>query len=185
MNKRLQWLLVLVLMLCGVTAAYAADNTVRQQKFISLDNKVQSIKQEAIDIGKEIALLEEQLLFPPNTQFLVYVSADVDETFKLMQIMLKVGDRQAVNYMYDVAEQEALLNGGIHQLYKGNLAQGKHKLEVTYMGMIDKRMVRKQLIYDIVKGKDTASIQLQISGKKLNDAGSQKKEPSYTMKEWN
>lgn len=174
------------LVLLGVCASVQAAETdaLRQQKFISLDNRVQSIKQEAIDIGKEIAILEEQLLYPPETQFVLYLAADVDETFKLMQVMVKIGEKATVNYMYGAGELEALVNGGVHQLYKGNLTQGKHKLAVIYMGMIDKRMVRKELSYEITKGQGPAVIELQISGKKLTSSGGDRKEPAFGLKEW-
>lgn len=181
MKRILSWLVLLGV--CAVAQAAETD-ALRQQKFISLDNRVQSIKQEAIDIGKEIAILEEQLLFPPETQFVVYLSADVDETFKLMQVLIKVGEVSTANYMYDTAELEALLNGGVHQLYKGNLTQGKYKLSVIYMGMIDKRMVRKELNYEINKGKGPAVFELQISGKKLTASGGDRKEPTFGIKEW-
>lgn len=175
--------LILVLALC-MEAVQAAENVTAQQKFMGLDSKVQSIKQDALDVGKEIAILEEQLLYPANTQFVIYLSADVDDSFKLVQALVKVDDRQIANYMYDVAEVDALQNGGIHQLHKGNLTLGKHRLTVSYMGKVGKKMNRYESRYDFEKGKDTATLELKVTGKKLMEPNMAPKEPQFSVKDW-
>src|SRR5580698_2313090 len=45
--------------------------------FKSLDGDVQGLKKEVLDLNKDLFLLEEELLFPANTQVAVFVSLDV------------------------------------------------------------------------------------------------------------
>src|SRR5262245_27518129 len=53
------------------TVAAATDST---EGFKSLDQDVQSLKKEVLDLNRELFVLEEELLFPANTQVAVFVS---------------------------------------------------------------------------------------------------------------
>ena len=48
-----------------------------------LDEEVQDLKAEVLNLNRELFLLEEELLFPANTQIAVFVSMDVGEFFAL------------------------------------------------------------------------------------------------------
>jgi len=43
----------------------------------SLDTRIQSLKQEAMELNRDLLVLEEELLFPASTQTAVFVSIDV------------------------------------------------------------------------------------------------------------
>ena len=51
-----------------------------------LDEEVQSLKEEVLILNRELFSLEEELLFPSNTQFAVYVSVDVGEFFDMEMV---------------------------------------------------------------------------------------------------
>src|SRR5688500_14665630 len=47
----------------------------------ALDETVQDLKKDVVDLNKELFVLEEELLFPANTQVAVFVSMDIGEFF--------------------------------------------------------------------------------------------------------
>ena len=59
--------------------AKAAEGT----EFHALDADVQDLKKQVLDLNKDLFLLEEELLFPSNTQVAVFVSMDVGDFFGL------------------------------------------------------------------------------------------------------
>ena len=83
--------LVAVLLLLGsplmVSAAEDGGPTASQQ---SLDNKIQDLKKEVLKLNRDLFLLEEDLLFPANTQFSVFVSIDSGNLFALDSVQLQI-----------------------------------------------------------------------------------------------
>ena len=52
-------------------------------EFRTLDEDVQDLKKQVLDLNRDLFLLEEELLFPANTQVAIFVSMDVGEFFGL------------------------------------------------------------------------------------------------------
>jgi hypothetical protein len=52
----------------------------------SLDEEVQGLKQEVLELNRDLFLLEEELLFPSSTQMSVFVSVDIGGYFDLDSI---------------------------------------------------------------------------------------------------
>ncbi len=181
--KQTYLIIALILaLLCGYS--WAEEEAVEtQEQFKSLDNRIQNLKRSAVDLGKEITILEEELLFPASTQYGLYLSMDTDDTYKLITVIVKLDGEVVNNYMYDVSELDALGNGAVHQLHKGNLKTGKHTLNITYMGKIGSRMARLTSDYEFEKGDKPIYIELNISGKGLGKSGGDK-EPTIKIKQW-
>jgi hypothetical protein len=100
----------------------------------ALDEEVQAIKKEVVDLNRDLFVLEEELLFPANTQVAVFLSMDVGEFFALDTVELRVDDKQVAKYLYTPREAEALLKGGVQRLYLGNLRVGNHELVALFTG---------------------------------------------------
>ena len=90
----------------------------------ALDEEIQGLKKDVVDLNRDLFVLEEELLFPANTQVAVFLSMDVGEFFALDSVELHVDDKQVTNYLYTPREAEALLKGGVQRLYLGNLRPG-------------------------------------------------------------
>ena len=86
----------------GVAAAAQPDDT------RALDEEIQSIKKEAVELNRDLFVLEEELLFPANTQVAVFLSMDVGEFFALDTVELRVDDKQVAKHLYTPREAEAL-----------------------------------------------------------------------------
>jgi hypothetical protein len=90
-------------------------------KFRVLDEDVQSLKKEVLDLNRDLFLLEEELLFPANSQVAFFVSLDVGEYFELDSVNLKIDGKEVANYLYADREIGALARGGVHRVHMANL----------------------------------------------------------------
>lgn len=124
--------------LCIVLAAllsFAANaNEVSRDQIKGLDEQVQDIKKDVLNLSTELAMLEEKLLFPSNTQVSLFVSMHKGDDFRLDSVQLKLNEKVVAQHLYSFRELEALQSGGVQRLYLGNIKTGEHELVVSYTG---------------------------------------------------
>jgi hypothetical protein len=147
--------------------------------FKTLDQEVQGLKKDVIDLNKDLFVLEEELLFPANTQVAVYVSMDVGSFFALDSVTVKIDNKEVKNYLYTAREADALLKGGVQQIYLGNLKVGKHELVAFFTGKGPvERNYRRGATINFDKGVGAKYLELKISDKVP------KHQPEFTIKDW-
>ena len=100
----------------------------------TLDGRIQDVKSDVIKLNRDLLVLEEELLFPANTQVALFVSMDVGKMFQLDSVQIKLDDKVVANYLYTALEVEALHRGGVQRVYLGNLRSGKHELVAFFTG---------------------------------------------------
>jgi hypothetical protein len=145
----------------------------------SLDTRIQSLKQEAMELNRDLLVLEEELLFPASTQVAVFVSVDVGTLFDLDSVQLKLDDLVVTNYLYTEREAQALHRGGVQRLYMGNLKTGKHELVAVFTGKGPRwRDYRRGTTLTFEKGTDPKYIELQIRDETRGQ------QPEFRVKEW-
>ena len=148
-------------------------------EFQSLDQEVQALKKEVLDLNRELFVLEEDLLFPANTQVAVFVSMDVGDFFALDSVTLKVDNKEVANYLYTEREAQALLKGGVHRVYIGNLKAGDHELLALFTGQGPHvRDYRRGATIKLTKGVGAKYVELKISDRAT------KEQPEFIVKEW-
>ena len=148
-------------------------------EFRSLDQEVQALKKEVIELNKDLFVLEEELLFPANTQVAVFVSLDVGSFFAVDSVTLKIDDKEVGNYLYTAREAEALMRGGVHRMYLGNLKVGKHELVAFFTGKgTHERDYKRGATLNFEKGIGAKYLELQISDRV------RKQQPEFIVKEW-
>ena len=158
----------------AVTTAPAAS-----EDFKSLDEEVQGLKKEVLDLNRELFVLEEELLFPANTQVAVFVSMDVGEFFALDSVTLKVDNKEVANYLYTEREAQALLKGGVHRVFIGNLKAGEHEFVALFTGQgPNARDYRRGATIKVEKGVGAKYLELKISDRAV------KAQPEFVVKEW-
>lgn len=170
----------------GVTATPLADTSTPApsapaggDSFKSLDEEVQALKKEVLDLNRELFVLEEELLFPANTQVAVFVSMDVGEFFALDSVTLKLDNKEVANYLYTEREAQALLKGGVHRVFIGNLKAGEHELIALFTGQgPNQRDYRRGATIKLEKGVGAKYVELKISDKAV------KAQPEFIVKEW-
>jgi hypothetical protein len=148
-------------------------------EFKTLDQEVQGMKKEVIDLNKDLFVLQEELLFPANTQVAVYVSMDVGAFFALDSVTLKIDNKEVKNYLYTAREADALLKGGVQEIYLGNLKAGKHELVAFFTGKGPvERGYKRGATISFDKGVGAKYLELKITDRVT------KHQPEFKIKDW-
>ena len=145
----------------------------------SIDEDTQQLKKDVVDLNRDLFVLEEELLFPANTQVAVYLSMDVGEFFALDSVTLKLDNKQVTNYLYTPREVDALLKGGVQRLYLGNLKVGNHELVAVFSGKgPDNRDYRRGASLKFDKTIGAKYLELKIEDRQ------RKMQPEFEIKDW-
>lgn len=148
-------------------------------EFRSLDEDVQALKKEVLDLNRDLFLLEEELLFPANSQVAFFISLDVGEYFDLDSINLKIDGKDVSNYLYTEREVSALHRGGVHRLHMENLKVGEHELVAVFTGKgPNVRDYRRGATMNFDKGIGAKYVELEITDRVT------KQQPEFVIKEW-
>ena len=184
-TNRLLISLLTAFLAMGAMTAIAQDasetdfEAAQREKFRSLDQDVQSLKKEVLDLNRDLFLLEEELLFPANSQVAFFVSMDVGEYFDLDSINLKIDGKEVANYLYTEREADALVRGGVHRVHMANLKTGEHELIATFVGKgPNVRDYRRGATLTFDKGIGAKYIELEITDRV------KKQQPEFVIKEW-
>jgi hypothetical protein len=166
------------LLACLATSGLLGGGALAED-FASIDRDVQALKQEVLALDRDLFMLEEELLFPANTQVAVFVSMDVGEFFQLDAVSLQVNGREVANYLYTDREVEALLRGGVHRLFMGNLRAGEHELVAVFTGIgPHAREYRRGAEVRVEKGIGAKFVELRISDVE------RRMQPEFVIREW-
>jgi hypothetical protein len=105
--------------------------------FRSFDESLQSLKKEALELNRDLFLLEEELLYPANSH---------------------------ANYLYSQREASALVRGGVHRLHTENLTPGEHELLADFIGTgLHVSDYRSGATINIKKGIGAKYVELEIT----------------------
>lgn len=161
----------------AATPAAAAEPAAGTSK--GLDSEVQGLRKDVLDLNRDLYMLEEDLLFPANTQIAVFLSLDVGTYFALDSVQVKIDNKEVANYLYTEREVDALTRGGVHRIYLGNLKTGKHEIVALFTGKGPHDVDYKRganLTFE--KGVGAKYMELRISDR----ASAQ--QPEFIVKEW-
>ncbi len=161
----------------ATTTAAPADESAVDTR--GLDEEIQGLKKDVVDLNKDLFILEEELLFPANTQVAVFLSMDVGQFFALDSVQLKIDQKEVINYLYTPREVEALLKGGVQRLYLGNLKVGAHELVAFFNGKgPNERAYKRGASLHFEKGVGAKYLELKI------DDRQRKLQPEFEIKDW-
>lgn len=145
----------------------------------TLDKELSALKADVADLEAALLELEEDILYPKDTQLAVFLSLDVKDFFRLDAIELSVDGRQISSHIYSQQEHQALQRGGIQRLYLGQLSPGEYELTAVLDGKdANENYFRKQQTFSVVKEEDAARIELSLQAQASSD------DLQFTMKRW-
>lgn len=163
----------------AASMAAGADDEASREKFRGLDQDVQDLKKEVLDLNRDLFLLEEELLFPANSQVAFFVSMDVGEYFELDSVNLKIDGKEVSNYLYTEKEVGALMRGGVQRVHMANLKTGEHELVAVFVGKGPQaRDYRRGATMTFSKGIGAKYVELEITDR------IKKQQPEFVIKEW-
>jgi hypothetical protein len=181
---------LLISLVVSVTLALAATTVAQETEtmdteagsrteFRSLDEDVQDLKKEVLDLNRDLFLLEEELLFPANSQVAFFISMDVGEYFEVDSVNLKIDGKEVANYLYTEREAGALVRGGVHRVHMANLKTGDHELIAVFTGTgPHTRDYRRGATMTFKKGIGAKYMELEITDRV------KKQQPEFVIKEW-
>jgi hypothetical protein len=145
----------------------------------TLDGRVQDVKSDVIKLNRDLLVLEEELLFPANTQVALFVSMDVGKMFELDSVQIKLDDKVVAAYLYTPLEVAALHRGGVQRVWLGNLKTGEHELVAYFTGKgPHDRDYKRGATVKFDKGTEAKYIELRIK----DSMG--KLQPEFDVKLW-
>lgn len=153
------------------------SNRPHSQKNVNAD--IESLKNEVLELNRDLFVLEEDLLFSANTQINVFLSMNAGKLFHLDSVQLKIDDTIVSNYLYTHHELEALSRGGVQRLYIGNLTSGEHEITAIFTGQgPSKRSFKRATSQKIEKTNEAQFVELKI----IDNAA--KEQADFLMKIW-
>ena len=153
-----------------------ADSGSENQSF---SEKINNLKQQVLELNRDLFILEEELLFPVNTQINVFVSIDVGYLFELDSVQLKIDDKVVSNYLYTEREIQALQRGGVQRLYVGNMTTGEHELTAFFIGKgPSNRDYKRASTISVTKTDEAQFVELKIK------ANVSEEQPGFSIKVW-
>ena len=145
----------------------------------SLEADIEALKKEVLSLNRDLFILEEDLLFPANTQFSVFLSMNKGLFFSLDSVQLKIDDKNIANHLYTERELAALKRGGVQRLYIGNLASGEHEIVAIFIGIgPNGRDYRRGESLVIEKSTEPQFVEFMIT----DDTA--KEQPSFDVRIW-
>lgn len=144
-----------------------------------LSQDIEALKQSALELNRDLLILEEDLLFPANTQVAVYVSVDVGYFFQLDGVKLKIDDKLVASHLYTEKQNSALSRGGIQRLYLGNLKTGTHEITAFFHGIgPHDRDYKRGATYQLNKDQKPTMLEINITD------STEAMQPKFEFKEW-
>ena len=180
MAKTIISLIALVTLSFSVaTVAQDNDEADSREEFRSIDRDVQTLKKEVLDLNRDLFLLEEELLFPANSQVAFFLSMDVGAYFELDSVNIRIDGKEVANYLYTVREADALIRGGVQRVHMANLKTGDHELVAIFTGKGPQvRDYRRGATLNFNKGIGAKYVELEITDRV------KKQQPEFVIKEW-
>ncbi|MEW8319740.1 MAG: AraC family transcriptional regulator [Candidatus Thiodiazotropha sp.] len=166
-----------ILLLCCLDFSLSAEPLSEKGK--GLDKQVEDLKKAVIELNRELFILEEELLFPGNTQVSIFLSLDIGNYFKLDSVQLHIDNKELANHLYTEREVKALQRGGVQRLYLGNIKAGEHELVAFFTGVGPKgRDYKRGATVSFNKGIGPKYLELKI----VDSVALQ--QPDFEIREW-
>lgn len=169
------------LLLANVLPGFAQDtgdgNDAKSDS--ALEQEIQDLKQEVMNLNRDLFILEEEILFPSNTQVQFFVAMDSGSFFQLDSVQLHIDGKEVTNYLYTEREIEALERGGVHRLHLANLSTGEHEVVAHFTGVGPKgRDYRRAAELTVNKTLGPQYVEIAIR----DDTASQ--QPKFAIRQW-
>lgn len=124
-----------LLLLTLILGFYSASVNANEDNDETLELSIEALKKEVLSLNRDLFILEEDLLFPSNTQFSIFLSVNAGHLFILDSVQIRIDDKNVANHLYTERELAALKRGGVQRLYIGNLPSGEHEIVAFFTGI--------------------------------------------------
>ena len=165
---------VLLLALVGTSV-----QAMQQETTQPLQQDMAQLKQQVIQLNRELFLLEQALLFPPETQLSLFLSVDTGQFMQIDSVELLLDDEPVGGHLYTPTQLEALKRGAIQPLLQLNIDAGQHQLTAVFVGKgPDNRDYRRAVNYSFEKKAESVLLELQVNDRSSNY------QPEFVIQPW-
>lgn len=162
--------LLLVALMMWVPALVSAND---------LESEINRLKADVADLASELYALEETMLHPADTQVAVFLTLATKDALQLDSVELFIDDTPVSSHLYTDLERQSLQQGGVQQIFLGNLPLGDHHLKAVLTARTDNdRYVRREASHRFRKEPGESRIQMTL------DARAPDFEPRVAFREW-
>ena len=177
-NQTHQYLTIFLLSLC-LSAAFTSSLALASENNTSINRQAENLKKDLLELNKEMFILEEELLFPGNTQVAIFVSLDAGSLFNLDYAKVIINKKPVNYHLYTNNEIDSLTRGAVHRIHTTNLNKGKHELVIIIGGFdAQGREIKRAAELEFSKSDGTQFIELRI----LANVDSQR--PEFEFNVW-
>lgn len=168
--------LFLLLLCCILQTAYAEEDISTES---ALAQDINDLKEQVIALNRDLFILQEELLFPAETQVAVFLSIDSGSFFNLDSVEIIIDKKPVQFHLYTEHQRQALERGGIQKIWIGNIKQGEHEIVVHFKGLTYKqRAIERATSLNFEKTDEPAMLEIRIV-----DA-TQDMRPHFSIKQW-
>lgn len=139
-----------------------------------LDTSLQLLKQQALELERDVLILEEQVEHP----LVIYFSMQASSKFRLQSLHILLDGQPLIIHEYDSLTRDALHKGGAQLVYQGRLAAGEHELIAYYRNNRDYQRGSKRVINKTLQAKFIEVVVRQEPG------AESRSQPELTIREW-
>ena len=153
--------------------------SLRASEPLNTDAEIQDLKQQVLELNRDLFILEEELLYPGDTRLSVFVSLDAGELFSLDAVQLSIDGEVVTHYLYTDHQLQALQRGGVQRLYTENVKAGAHELVAVFTGKGPHgRDYRRATELVIDKQRGSKNLELKIVDNAVTG------QPDFKVREW-
>jgi hypothetical protein len=166
------------------TTASTPAATVSALPAAPLASQLQDVKNQVMQLNRDLFLLEEDLLFPASTQLGIYLSMDAGILMPLDAIELRLNGDKIGGHLYTPQQTQAIQRGALQRVYAGNIKSGEHTLTVVLTGRFvpglgaQDQAYRRAIEYKFKKETDPVWLEIKV----IDDTNSQ--QPALEVKAW-
>ncbi len=144
-----------------------------------IDHAIDQLRAEVSEHSARVFALEQRLLHPADSRLSVFLTLGSPDALELDSVELFVNGKPVVSHLYSEREQEALEEGGVQQLFVGNLPNGSHSLKAVVTARSgNDRFLRRESSYRFQKRPGSLRLQMTLEAKAPDF------EPRVSFLEW-
>ena len=142
-------------------------------------SEIESLREQAIEINRDLYLLEQELLFPESTRLEVFLAVDRGQFFRIDAARLNINGESVASYLYSERQVTALERGAVQRLFTGNLPQGEHEITVFVQGLgPDQREYKQAATHKLNKADGSVRLQIVVADQSSNY------QPALEIRQW-
>lgn len=145
----------------------------------SLDQQIEQLRAQVSAHSMQVFALEQELLHPADTRMAVFLTLGSRASLDLDSVELFVNDQPVASHLYSDRERGSLKDGGVQQLFTGNLPSGAHELKtVVTARSANDHFVRREAVHRFQKRPGTLRLQMNL------EAPAPDYDPRVSFVEW-